>query len=206
MATCTPLYKLPVVEGSDRPCDYDDHSCDFAAAVEVQLDALDDVVNRTATTVPAAWLRLTGAESYDMTVGDGSTNEVIFTEVVLDTDDMVDLSVNSSGFTFTRRGLYLIWFNVNSIVTSTAGTVSITYAPRIIRVNLFGAPNQDTLPRRDFDNHVSGNKATGTSATVTLFDVGDQVFLAATNLSGTNGDKVLVVNVDFGVIWVGDAP
>lgn len=108
MATCTPIYGLPYAEGSDPPCDINETLCEFAEAVEVQLDLLDAVVDRVADTVPMVQVKLTAPLT---TVSGGNTTITVpFDSISVDTASMVALADNPYRITLPRRGRYLVSF------------------------------------------------------------------------------------------------
>src|SRR6185436_11526075 len=89
--TCTPIYQLPYPTGASRPCDYDETSCEFAEAVEAQLDLLDAVVLRTETTIPTAWIKTSLAFFTVQNAAQNAIYQPPFDTVVVDTDNMADL-------------------------------------------------------------------------------------------------------------------
>lgn len=112
MTTCTPLYQLPVVEGSDRPCDIDTWSCNFATAVESQLDSLDTIVARTATTVPMVKVTMTVPVTFGNETTSGATSNLNFDTVEVDTDNMFDATVSTQQIFFPTKGIYNIMINM----------------------------------------------------------------------------------------------
>ena len=204
MTTCTPG-GLPVVEGSDRPCDIDDWSCDFAAAVESRLDTLDSVVNRTFTTIPAAWLHLEGDEQFVLTVDVAEDRSVTFTNVIMDTDNLVSLDENASGFNIGRDGLYYVWFAVFGIFTSGSGTMTVRYRMRADQVSPVTFETA-THPFHGSPSLVPGETMAGTAGSVVRLRAGDVITLEADSVSGTSGNDMTMFEVDFGIVWVGDVP
>jgi hypothetical protein len=106
MATCTPIYMLPYIECSDRPCDQSDTWCAFAEAVEIQLDRLDAIVDRVVDTIP----------QFEVSVGEytfiGTNRNVAFDAVGVDTDDMVDLTTDPFSFPINTLGRWFFYFRV----------------------------------------------------------------------------------------------
>ena len=118
MATCTPIYRLPVIEGTDDPCDQSDTWCAFATAVEAELDRLDAVVDRTVDTIPMAQVRLTIPRLQAPNPGGGTPQFVPFDTIDVDTADMVDLTADPFTITLPRFGLYRVHLYVEG---TTAG-------------------------------------------------------------------------------------
>lgn len=132
MATCTPLYGLPYAEGSDPPCDIDETLCEFAAAVEAQLDALDAVVDRTTDTLPMAQVKLT--TPFTITSIGNTTATVPFDTISFDTANFVELAENAYQATLPRAGRYQVSFQllmgvapVNDLLRAAVMPSSIIY-------------------------------------------------------------------------------
>lgn len=114
MPTCTPIYGLTYPIGSDAPCDQSETWCDFAAAVEAQLDRLDLIVGRTDTAIPMAKVSISLPQAL--------ASQITFDTVDEDTDNMVDLS-ESANFIFARRtGLYRVRFYMEVGTTGSAAS------------------------------------------------------------------------------------
>lgn len=105
MTTCTPIYQLPYQEGGDRPCDAPEVWCDFAEAVEAELDRIDGVVLRTSVTIPLAKVSLSAPQTYDATT---SGSVIAFDTVHEDTDGMVDFQLAPGEIRPQRSGLYSV--------------------------------------------------------------------------------------------------
>lgn len=144
MVAFTPIYELPYQEGTDPPCfgpgtgcdNLTSVWCDFAALVEEQLVAFDNVIGRTAAAIPMA--KITVASIWQPTQTPGV---IPFDTVVFDTDSMVDFNAGA-GITPSRNGIYRIdlrahfdtYFPVNDslLITINLGSESLPQ-------NLFGA-------------------------------------------------------------------
>lgn len=112
MPTCTPFYGLPYIIGTDRPCDQDETWCEFATAVDAELDRLDDVVDRVVDTVPMVQVRLTLPRTQATNPGGGVNVLVPFDTVDVDTANMVDLAASPFVITLPRFGVYMVYFTV----------------------------------------------------------------------------------------------
>lgn len=117
MPTCTPVYGLPYITGSDRPCDQSETWCDFAAAVDAELSRFDDIVDRTIDTVPQAQVRLTVARSQPNNPGGGTPSFVPFDTVDVDTADMVNLTSDPFTILLPRFGIYFVYYTVQGDTT-----------------------------------------------------------------------------------------
>jgi hypothetical protein len=105
MTTCTPVYRLPIIEGTDRSCDQSDTWCAFAGALETELDRLDAVVARTATALPFAKVSLGVPQTFNATT---SGSRIAFDTILDDSDNMVDLTANPGEIRAQRAGVYAV--------------------------------------------------------------------------------------------------
>lgn len=121
--SCTPIYGLPYPTGASDPCNIGSTGCEFAAAVEEQLDALDAIVARTAGTVPFGYAMSYAAQLYDNNFP--GAFPLRFDTTLADTDNMVDLSFNNTILTFNTAGVYSIFFSVEMTAPLTLTSVSI---------------------------------------------------------------------------------
>lgn len=121
MPASTPIYGLPYQVGSDPPCfgpgtgcdNLESIWCDFAALVEAQLDAVDDVVARTATSIPMAGVSLTfPAGQPDPSALPPAGQIIPFDTVMFDTDNMVVQDTDGFFITPRRNGVYLVAVNI----------------------------------------------------------------------------------------------
>lgn len=200
--TCTPIYQLPYPTGASRPCDYDETSCEFAEAVEAQLDLLDAVVQRTETTVPMAWIRTSLAFSTVQNAAQNAVYEPPFDTVVVDTNDMVDL-VRFNGITVNTPGLYLIWVYVRGTCTAVTGTdTNNSYS---IFLDPPGALSNNWFPLIRFTQVVVNQVQRQGDLTVLLLPADTQVGFTITPIAQP-GDTMLYTDVEMALTWVGDAP
>lgn len=198
MVTCTPTYQLPVVEGSDRPCDIDDWSCDFAAAVESQLDRLDAVVARTATSRPLFKVAATIPITYTSFPAAFNTS---FDTVFADTNNMFNsdapdtIVINTAGiYCFTAFG----WGVQTGPGGADIGTLGFLF--RTIPIATGGITSIST-DQRTFT--ASAQNTYLASSTTWALNAGDQVFLGQN--TGSSSVGTLTINeVQFGGVWLGD--
>ncbi len=202
MATCTPIYGLPVVEGSDRPCDVDDWSCNFATAVETQLEALDEVINRTFVTTPMAWVRST--TSVTQIVGIGGALQPNFDTVVVDTDNMVDLNANAARILTQHGGMFYLWYSARGTRllpggSSAAPIIQFTVSPLTV------LPTLTTLwvPQDERGGSVAGDFAISGGGYM-IIPAGTSLLLSL-QVGGLNGNSLTYNDVHMGAFWVGDA-
>ena len=141
--TCTPIYGLPYATGASKPCNIGDTMCDFAEAVEAQLDVLDAVVSEV-TNIPFAYMISSIQQDYNN--NQPSAFIPIFDTTLADTDNMIDLSFDSTSLYIKTPGVYAFFFDMDVVVAST-GT------------SLFTRP----IIRNELGSQVGGNSDFGTS-------------------------------------------
>jgi hypothetical protein len=96
MPAATPTYQLPYQVGTDPPCfgpgtgcaTQESIWCDFVSRVDTQLTETDQVMGRTATTIPMAAIGIPVGTFVPMNTG-LIGDYVPFTESVFDTDGIV---------------------------------------------------------------------------------------------------------------------
>lgn len=194
MATCTPIYGLPYITGSDRPCDQAATWCDFALAVETEFDGLDAIVDRAVDTTPFAWVRSTVPQ----TVLAAGTDTISYDSVLFDTDNMVSLTADSTLVTINRTGLWDVTF---SATVATSGVAN----------NVGGAQFSATTSSDGWvDNGVTTPYYPSFSALLRVDSVagisGDLVVPASIRITITlnNGANVNVTTADLTVAWRAD--
>lgn len=201
MTTCTPIYQLPVVEGTDRPCDFDDFSCDFTAAVETQLDSLDAIVRRTVTTVPMAWVSSSTPQTKTFAAADPS---VTFDAVIVDTDNMVDLTT-SNGITIKTPGMYYIWTYVHGTMTTMAGpSGSPSFDTSFFLLSTTDS-NANFLPEGETLTYALNDVITLVGSTMAPLLATEAIFPTISG-SGQTGDAWTADEIQFGAIWMSDLP
>lgn len=120
--SCTPVYGLPYPTGASNPCLVGDTGCDFAEAVEAQLDALDDVVDQF-NSVPFAY----ASNIAEMQYNNSAPGSFIpfFDTTMADTDNMIDLSFNPSILTIQTAGVYSIFLELDTSIPLTGTGLSL---------------------------------------------------------------------------------
>lgn len=199
---------LPYFEGSDSPClntgtvcDPSTVWCDFAEQAEAALTEFDEVITRTATSTPIAWVETT--VPFTRAVGDPAVS-VQFDTVRMDTDGMVDLDVNRSGFTVNTPGLYTIFgwtigqtdTSGGSITSRMTATVSPLIAAYPINIEVL-----DT----DFSVIVQDVLVTPNIHMMLPIQAGQSLTLKLSG-GGTSGNTIDYTQVSFGIAWMGDLP
>ena len=99
--------------------------CDFAELVEQRLTAMDEVVQRTATSVPIGWAETNVPVTFSNLFAVG-TYFPLFDTVRVDTDDMVSLDALPSVLTVRTSGLYQVVAYTQMTVDTAGG------APQLI--------------------------------------------------------------------------
>jgi hypothetical protein len=197
MTTCT-VNGIPIVEGSDNPCDIDDYTCAFAAAVEAQLTSLDAIVTRTATTVPVAWMRRT--TDWVTAVGDSTNIHPDFDTVVSDTDNMVDLNTTSTGFTVNTPGIYTFWYSLRGVTALPSGSSA---APIVsIRPSIF--PSFLFLTQDSRRGDVAGQASVTGQGQVNVSASELQTFFLEITSGGVVGNFITWNHIDFGAFYLRD--
>lgn len=200
---------LPFFVGSDPPCLNTGSTCepstvwcDFAEKVDARLDELDEIVARTATSTPMAWVEMTAPVA--RTVGDPEL-PVPFDSVRVDTDNMVDLAANPYGFQFNTPGVYLLFAYIRGVFVaapgnSLDGSAIIRYLPRDTTYGLF------TPGDMEFSTQGVNGQQLGASANVAnAFQTGMSVIM---NLfgGGVVGDAAVYSKIGMGAAWMADLP
>lgn len=201
---------LPFLEATDSfcvntgtVCEPSTVWCDQAEILEARLDSLDAVVARTATSTPIGWMETTVAAR--RTVGDPELQPT-FDAVRVDTDNMVDLALNASGFQVNTAGLYQVvayaigTANVqpgNSIVSG----VIVRQAPPLLT---YGA---DTLfsAQSEMQTVITGQILTPAVHVVLPFQAGQAANIALYG-GGVTGDFMTYSKISFLLAWMGDLP
>lgn len=189
MTTCTPS-GLPIISGSDRPCDIGNTLCSFANAAELRLDAVDSLVDRTATTVPMVKV----ASTIPVVLTNASANfDVSFDTVEVDTDNMFNGNVDAESIVFPHAGFYL--FQSNIWATSTGAGANVT----ALNPNI-------TLPTFNFG--IGNQFVTGLGLFVSgigMYPVStsDTAFLRIGVLVQST-DTITITRMEMMAIWLGD--
>lgn len=186
MPTCTPIYRFPYTIGSDPVCEIHLTFCDFAAAVEAELDRLDAVVDRVVDTVPQFEVAV-GAYTFV-----GSNRIVAFDTVNVDTDDMVDLASDPFSFPINTPGRWFLYFRV-----ATNGNTAIQAN---IPVSVTNTPSLGVITiTQDYPDD-------GTNYPALIDSSGFQRYPSAgTRIRlNVNTAALSIVSAVFGGYWVGD--
>lgn len=200
MATCSPVYGLETIEGTDRPCDFADTQCAEVTTLREQIALLAGINNRTAITIPIVKIAMTipAEAGTDAQLTDTSANLLIrptFDTVMADTDNMFTSDLPDQ-VTINTPGMYGVFMFLQ--IASTAGSgsegrmmtrVDIAPLTRIAQNNLTFAPGGV------FYLASSGAWPVPTAGTV----------LAPGIQFSINGvDTVLPLYIEFGAFWLGD--
>lgn len=160
MPASTLIYGLPYQVGSDPPCfgpgtgcdNLESIWCDFAAIVEAQLDAVDDVVARTATSIPMAGIKLAFPDGQANPSGLPPAGNIIpFDTVMFDTDNMVQQDDDGFFITPRRNGVYLVV--VNMFFRAPVGGASM-----LVMIDDYTVP---MLSASSYTTTIAQNKMTG---------------------------------------------
>lgn len=112
MVACTPL-GLPYQEGTDPPCDMSEIWCLFTDVLEAYTIGIQNIVNRTAVGVPMAKVARNTETTYVFNGAALPGNVIMFDGVIVDNDNMADLTSDSSRVFPRRAG---IWDIVATVV------------------------------------------------------------------------------------------
>lgn len=125
--SCTPIYGFPFPTGNSDPCLVGSTGCDFAEAVEAQLDAIDIIIDGL-TDVPFAYASNIAEMNYN---NNNPGSFVMFFDTTLaDTDDMIDLSLNPSVITIQTAGVYVFFVEVEMNVPNTGSAATVEFIIR----------------------------------------------------------------------------
>lgn len=206
---------LPYFNGSDAPClntgsvcDPSTVWCDQARLIEDKLTAFDEVVARTAESVPIAWIESTIPVAYVIGVV-GSEVQPLYDTVRVDTDNMVNLDEYGIGFTFNRTGIYTLWGWLEGVVAtnlgagqSMSGRFSVEQTPFNNIYGLAGV-NEITTSWETFVNDVPIRANLHHVLPVT--GVGQRL-LSNLSFSGITNDAVVITSLHIGAAWMADLP
>lgn len=198
MCTCTPIYGLATVEGTDAPCDVEECLCQFANDVEAELDRLDGVVDRTATSRPMVQLAATVPVAL---ASFPPTYNINFDTVGTDTDNMFSGDLPEI-VTVNTAGIYVLTAYTWATVTGPGGTdsASNTLLMRYVPVGTSGT-STFWIDSRTM-TAAAGNTFLSMSA-IYPFNAGDQVFLSQGGGVATAG-TITFQETQFSLTWVGD--
>lgn len=200
MTTCTPIYDLPVVEGTDNPCDIGDTICAIAERVETQLDRLDALVDRTATTVPMLKVASTISQTFSSS-SPFTTFAVNWDTVLVDTDDMFNSGFPST-ITFNRTGIWLISCNIMTHSTG-AGGLQLSHTISVVSP-IPPIPGWGSLTAVSANQNFPSplDIYSNSSATFPLIGTGDGFVQVSFFPNGT--DTITMFYADASLAWLGD--
>lgn len=200
MPTCTPIYGLEMITGDDAPCDFDVSQCREIASLRTQISALEDIQNRTATTIPIVKIGMTipaeaGTDSALTSTSSVTLIRPVFDTVFVDTDNMFTTD-QPQQITINTPGMYGLFMSMD--IASTAGSGqpgAMTGRVDISPLTLIAQDNVSFLPGGVFYLGFGGSYPITAAGTVLL--PGIQFII--------NGvDTVLPLNIEFGAFWLGD--
>ena len=204
---------IPYFEGGDSVClntgtvcDPSTVWCDQAEIIEAKLDFFDSIVARTATSVPLAWVQTT--TSFDYVNGSNGELHVNFTTVRADTDNMVNLDVESDGFLINTAGLYNVWAFATGVTSTNFGAGQSIEGS--LSISLDGMPfiyGVATITEIDFgwESFVNDVRIAANGALTLPITAGTQVRMSITG-GGITNERVTYTQVSMGATWVGDLP
>lgn len=209
MCTCTPTYGLAYPESTDRPCDAVDCMCDFAESVEALLTVNDDILRRTATTVPMAHIYTSVPLVYTVGV---SADQFPFDSVRIDTDNMVDFSVNPYGVIINTPGLYSVWFSWQIKTNNVALDQFLTEAEFRFPSGSFDSGSAQLFiesfplsPINDFDGAAVVPNICVTNDTLLDLHATARSNLQI-NITGPSNATADIIQMEMNVTWVADLP
>lgn len=123
---CIPYFECsdPVCLNTGSLCEPTSIWCDQARLVENRFAQFEQVISRTAETVPMVLLQR--PEPFTHLVSNTTGTIVNFTQVVVDTNDMADLGAYPLGFTVRTSGIYEIMCYLIGTTDTTASDLSVS--------------------------------------------------------------------------------
>lgn len=197
---------LPYFEETDAPClntgtvcDPSTVWCDFAEAVEAKLTAYDELVQRTAESVPMAWVETTESTTFTVSTPLLPT----FTTVRNDTDDMVNFDTLANGFRINTSGLYVLWGYIYGLF----GSANVGSTTPGFTLSVLPAASPATLFTFDAESaSLTANLiATAHAQIVTPLGAGQVVSMGISS-GGLVTNQVVFSKIAMGAAWVGDLP
>lgn len=202
MVTCSPVYGLETIEGTDRPCDFADTQCAEVTTLREQIALLAGINNRTAITIPIVKIAMTipAEAGTDAQLTSTSTNLLIrpiFDTVMVDTDNMFT-SDQPQQVIVNTPGMYGLFFQMQ--IASTAGSGNIggmTGRVDIAPTTTIARDNVSFAPGGTYNMAFSGAWPVPVAGTVLV--PGIQFLI-------NSPDTVLPLYIEFGAYWLGDLP
>lgn len=189
-----------------RRCDFpQDWEEGMSALVQARIDAIQAVQDRTFPVVPAALVELTTRPVFNNT--DTITNVLEFDTVVMDTDNMTNLSADPSRIYPQRRGLYQLVGHAQFRITGDPQNYFLLdlvgAGGGLTGFISLGSETDATLLDNN-DNWAKYQSVVGMLA----YDpeTGIPLGLEATYAGGTPANGTRIDYASFGVYWWGDIP
>ncbi len=201
---CLPYFGCddPLCLNTGSTCEPSTVWCDFAEAVEAKLNTFDEVVQRTAGSVPMAWIQATVPT---VVLADQPSAPIIFDSPLVDTDDMVDLDTLPSSLTVNTPGLYqLVYSGVGTATNGGAAAVHLdaNLAP-FASLYSFNPPSFTSV---DFEIPITGLVVTPMISVVYPLAAGQSFNFAARMTGVPAPDNVIYSLITAGLVWLGDLP
>lgn len=200
MVTCSPIYGLEMVEGSDRPCDFADPQCAEVATLREQIDLLEGINNRTAATIPIVKIAMTvaavaGTDSEFTSTNANTLTRVVFDTVMVDTDNMFT-SDQPQQITVNTPGMYGLYMQMQ--IASTAGSGS--------EGRMFVRTDISPLTRimQDCVTFAPGGVFNIACSGAWPIPAAGTVLVPGIQFNITIPDTVLPLYIEFGAFWLGD--
>lgn len=201
MTLCTPTYLIPYQSCTDRPCDFDDVACDAATVIETNLNRIDAIINRTATTIPMAVVQMTSQPVYNASAT--SPPAYVFDTVLADTDNMFSPS-DASFVTINTSGYYIVevqvqWHPIGNAAVTCSASAEFDMDPGI----------NSTVPTagglfnelRGVYFRTDGHGSYSIAGMPMPFPAGSRIFVPFTDLVQ---DSMTLRLVELSAVWVGD--
>jgi hypothetical protein len=203
---CLPYFTEddPLCLNTGTTCDPSTLWCDFAAKVEERLDAMDEVVRRTAESTPIGWAE-TNVPVLFPNLFAATTYLPVFDEVRVDTDDMVSLDALPSVITVNTSGLYqIVAYTVG--VFDTAGG-----APQLIidialdpTVSIYGLATPSS-GRSHMATPIDDVTLAAQVTCVLPVQAGSRITCSILPLGGSN-ETLILGRTYLAAAWLGDLP
>jgi hypothetical protein len=206
MATCTPVYGLAMVEGADRPCDFDEIQCAEIESVRDQIALIDDINTRTAVTTPMVKVGMTipavAGSDEQLTSSTSGIIRITFDSVFVDTDNMFS-SDNPQQIVVNTPGMYGLFMSMD--IASTAGSAQPGAMTGRVDLNPPAAlllPN--SLAIMDNLSFFPGGVFYLGFAGGYPVSIPGSLLLPGMSFIINGVDTVLPIRIEFGAFWMGD--
>lgn len=200
---------LPYFGCDDSPCqntgtvcDPSTVWCDFATLVDAKLDGFDAAVQRTAGSVPMAWIQATVPT---VIIADSGSNPVIFDSPLVDTDDMVNLDTLPSSITVNTSGLYQFIYSGIGVMTNGGTATALLSANLAPSLNLYPV-NPPSFTTVDFESPITGLVVTPMISVLYPLAAGQSLSMSAQMTGVAAPDNVVYSLLTAGLVWMADLP